>query len=128
MNWDDNFAKDIEAELGKRVERAAIYLTNVIKKKLNKGQAYKITKGANGRHYRGLEPSAPGEAPKKVRGDLQRSITYQMDNDKLGARVGTNLIVGFFLEMGTSKMAPRPFLRSTLIEEQAKIEQILGAG
>ena len=123
----DEFMREVGAELGRRIEKAAIHLTNKVKQKLNQSEPYKIGKGKRGRHYHGLDPSKPGEAPKKIRGDLQRSITYEMAPDKQSAKVGTNLFYGECLELGTSEMAARPFLRSTLIEQADAIKGILGA-
>ncbi len=126
MSWNDSFVKEMEAELGKRLEKAAIHLTNKIKLKLNVSQPYHISKGKAGKHYKGLDPSQPGQPPKKITGHLQRSITYEMAADKQSAKVGTNLLYGAVLELGGSKVAPRPYLRSTLIEEASAIEKILG--
>ncbi len=125
MTWDADAIKAMEVELGKRLERAAIYLQNTIRRKLNRSQPYSISKGKS---YHGLEPSLPGEPPKKVRGDLQRSIAYEMSKDKQSAKIGTNLAYGKHLELGTRYMQPRPYLRSTLQEEQGKIDQILSGG
>lgn len=122
----DDFMRDITQELGRRVEKAAIHLTNKMKEKVNRSQPYHIGKGKKGRYYHGEDPSKPGEAPKKIRGDLQRSITYEMAPDKQSAKVGTNLDYGAYLELGTSKMAPRPYIRSTFIEELPTINDILG--
>ncbi len=120
--------KDVERELGRRVEKAAIHLVNSIRQKLNRSQPYTISKSGSGKHYHGQDPSLPGEPPKKIRGDLQRSIAYEMGPDRLSAKVGTNLDYGAYLELGTSRMAPRPFLRSTLLEEQGTIDRILSGG
>lgn len=120
--------KEIQVELGKRVEKAAIHLMNTIRQKLNRSQPYTISKSSSGKHYHGQAPSLPGEPPKKIRGDLQRSITYEMGPDKLSAKVGTNLAYGAYLELGTAHIAPRPFLRSTLLEEQGTIDRILSGG
>lgn len=125
MTFDNQAIQKIQAELGKRVEKAAIHLTNAVKVKLNRSQPYHITTGPSGKHYHGEDPSLPGEPPKKITGFLQRSITYEMGEDKLSAKVGTNLNYGRHLELGTVNMAPRPYLRSTLKEEAARIDQIL---
>lgn len=126
MTFDEDFIKDVQAELAKRLERAAIHLANAIKMKLNRSQPYHITNSSGGRHYHGEDPSKPGEPPKKVTGFLQRSITYAMERDRQAARVGTNLEYGAVLELGGVNVAPRPYLRSTLIEESERINQILG--
>jgi HK97 gp10 family phage protein len=125
MIWNDDVIKDLEKELNQRIEKAAIHLMNQIKINLNESQPYTIYTGENGKYYHGDDPSKPGEYPKKVRGDLQRSITYTTDKVNHSAQVGTNLPYGEYLELGTVKMAPRSFLRRTLIEEQGKIDEIM---
>lgn len=72
--------------------------------------------------------SLPGEFPRKQTGDLRRRIAYEVDEASLVARVGTNLLYGKFLELGTKKMAPRPFLRRTLAAERDAITRLLAGG
>jgi phage gpG-like protein len=69
--------------------------------------------------------SQPGEFPRKQTGRLRATITYEVDTDLMVARVGTNLKYGKFLELGTRRMAPRPYLRKTLMAEQATIARLL---
>lgn len=61
-------------------------------------------------------PSAPGEPPHKRSSRLFTSITWQLGEDALGlyAIVGTNVEYAEFLEIGTDRMAARPFLRRAL--------------
>lgn len=63
-------------------------------------------------------PSAPGSAPAVVTGHLIGSIRAEQKHGEVGARirVGSNGKRGkaphwHLLEFGTSKMAPRPFIR-----------------
>jgi hypothetical protein len=60
-------------------------------------------------------PSVPGSAPASDSGDMIRSITHTVaiDGESIRARVGStmrNPDYPKFLEDGTSKMAPRPWL------------------
>lgn len=57
--------------------------------------------------------SNPGEPPRVETGNLKESVTTETErSDRMvETRIGTNVIYGLFLELGTSKMAPRPWLR-----------------
>ena len=68
--------------------------------------------------------SSPGEAPASRTGQLRGSIEYETTKDK--SVIGTRLQYGAFLELGTNRNAPRPWLRSTLLEERDTIKKILG--
>lgn len=61
-------------------------------------------------------PSSPGSSPHKRSGRLQTSITWELGEDALGlfAAVGTNVEYGDYLERGTERMQPRPFLQPAL--------------
>ena len=61
-------------------------------------------------------PSAPGEPPRIDTGELVDSIKAELRQDRNGVtvRVGTNVAHGLHLELGTSKMAARPWLRPAL--------------
>lgn len=68
-----------------------------------------------GRIY-GAGRSSAGDPPFKQTGRLRASITHELLDDAEGpfARVGTNLPYGLYLELGTRRMRPRPFLRRAL--------------
>lgn len=62
--------------------------------------------------------SIPGEAPAMRTGTLRRSIDQETErrplrNEFVGI-VGTNLNYGKYLELGTAKLEPRPYLRPAL--------------
>lgn len=61
-------------------------------------------------------PSSPGEPPHKRSARLQTSITWALGEDSLGvyAEVGTNVEYAIYLELGTDRMAARPFLEPAL--------------
>lgn len=68
-------------------------------------------------------PSAPGEPPHVRTATLTRSIdseTFERGGTFFG-RIGTNVKYGFWLEGGTRKMAPRPYLRPALDSQLPKI-------
>ena len=61
-------------------------------------------------------PSEPGEPPHLDTGTLARSIDWEVEDQprSIVGRIGTNLDYGRYLELGTSIMAPRPYLRPAL--------------
>lgn len=76
----------------------------------------------------GTDPSSPGETPHIGHGALRRSISSKIiDPDKLIGRVSTNIKYAPFLELGTSKMAARPFLRPALHNNQEELSKKLTA-
>ena len=52
--------------------------------------------------------SAPGQAPANVTGALVRSIKVNKEKNKSTIKIEKNYAI--FLEFGTSKMRPRPFI------------------
>lgn len=64
----------------------------------------------SGRLYGKHQASAPGEAPATNTGRLIKSIQWQILNQGLAAEIGSPLSYSSFLEDGTRKMDPRPWL------------------
>lgn len=60
-------------------------------------------------------------------GHLQSSITHRVVNEVNGAegQVGTNVEYGTFLEFGTQKMKPYPWLTPALNRNKSKINSII---
>jgi HK97 gp10 family phage protein len=100
-----------------------------------------FTKQGSGRIYgkRKHRASKPGEPPAIDTGTLRASIMSEVerhgsnvlgrvgpDVEKIAAKapVGTNVNYGYYLEIGTSKMAPRPYLRPALIRTRKKVVRI----
>lgn len=143
MQWKgEEYARETERSVGQRVQAAVIFLQTRIRQNISiagtgiAGSSFVGTAviGVSGKRYRkgrriyGSAPSAPGEYPRKQFGTLRQSIATDYDPATVTARIGTNLAYGRWLEMGTRKMAARPFLRRTLGVEQEKIkDMILGA-
>ena len=75
-------------------------------------------------------PSAPGEPPHVDTGHLSgRCIFWRMrDDGTLAVEVGVNVKYGIWLELGTSRMAARPYLRSTFLEMLPTIGRIVATG
>jgi hypothetical protein len=138
LEWNGDRAKAaIRAELARRLNRAAILVLNHWKDLINTDGTGVRAKSGGGRDKQGrfrkkkgglaygANPSAPGEPPHKQRGRLLASAAWEVVG--LVARVGTNLLYGRWLELGTSRMAARPSLRRALKEMQGEVLAILRA-
>lgn len=118
--YGENFLRMTTAELQKGFTKAGVYFTSKTRGYLNTSQPYQRTK-RTGRHI-GLAPSRPGEFPRKLSGQLQRSITWTLDKKKLVLTVGSNLQeYPSMLETGTRFMRPRPWLTLAFAKEKNKI-------
>jgi len=122
----------IEREMARRIRVCCILVWNHAKVLVNtegtgvsggyKTATKRVRKG--GLIY-GANPSRPGEPPHKQRGRLLASIAWEVAG--LIGRVGTNVDYGRFLELGTRKMAARPWLRRALAEKTPECLAILRA-
>lgn len=118
---DAAYRRMLVAGLERGLGQQGALLVGHIKKKINRSQP--VSYGNSGRAY-GKDPSKPGEPPKKVTQELLNSINFVVETDPgaITLSVGTNIPYGRYLELGTSnedgspKMAPRPYLRSSLVE------------
>ena len=103
---------DARVGIGRALAVSVMDLDRYAKEKLQGG-------GRSGRTYargkRGVhQASAPGEFPKSDYGQLVKSLFFRVGADKLTAYFGTKLAYGKHLELGTSRMAARPWMRPTL--------------
>lgn len=107
----DEFLKIVESEMQKRLATAA-----------------EVVRAEAVRSIRTPYPpaSTPGNPPHSRSGasGLLGSVFYDVDSAKHEAIVGTPLKYGLYLELGTKKMAARPWLRPALERCRAKIKAI----
>lgn len=71
-------------------------------------------------------PSPPGEPPGQDTGALLSSVRTKMDEDGLGAAVGTDLDYARHVEFGTLAALARPFLLNTFEDHKTLIEREIG--
>lgn len=73
----------------------------------------------------GHHPSLPGNPPAPDTGNLRASIHYTVETTDNGglARIGTDVEYGKHLEFGTSRMAPRPWLKPALMNNESFVKQ-----
>lgn len=105
IRWNGDQLKGIlDDEIAKRLATAA----EVVRARAVRSVS---VSGWAGGSYR---PSKPGDPPHADTRQLGQSIFYVVMRDDQKAIVGTNLKKGLFLEVGTSKMRARPYLRPAL--------------
>lgn len=82
-----------------------------------------------GKLVRHAFPSLPGDPPHRQTGDLASSVQIDVSDagGKPVGKVGTNLRKGRWLELGTKKMAARPWLRRAFLEKIPAVRQIISA-
>jgi hypothetical protein len=123
-NWNGDGAMDHVRGLAMGfVTQAAIVVERRAKELLSvPGTAF----GAKGKRLDDQVRSKPGEPPRKQTGTLRARVTYEVDEKTMTARVGTNLLYGKALELGTKRgLKPRPWLRRALYEMQGKVNELL---
>jgi phage gpG-like protein len=113
----------LESEMKRRLTACAILLAGYAKRLVSTAGTGTAGKGKKKKRVYGAKPSAPGDPPAKQTGRLRASITWELSGRT--ARVGTNLLYGRFLELGTRLMAARPWLRRSLAECADRIRAIL---
>lgn len=72
-------------------------------------------------------PSKPGEPPRKRTGWGQRHILWDFDDTKMEGRVGIsqNAIYMLYLELGTRRIKPRPWLVATMTKFMAELRVLM---
>lgn len=103
--------------------RAVLYYHARLQDALN--VSAKVGRGTKASDY---QASRPGEPPRKRTGWLQRNVVYELDRMSLRARVGVtkNALYGVFLELGSIRIAARPWLLSTLRKCWTQIAELAG--
>jgi HK97 gp10 family phage protein len=105
------FRGDMRNEMRKRLSRAAISVSRHAKQLVS---------------VAGPSASRPGSPPHKQTGRLRASIAWELVGDDR-ARVGTNVKYGRYLELGTSRMSPRPWLVRSAKETTSEVTRIITA-
>ncbi|MCB1713003.1 MAG: HK97 gp10 family phage protein [Candidatus Riesia sp.] len=86
------------------------------------GKFYRATK--DGKMH---QASAPSEFPKSNTGNLVKNITVEKVPNQVAATVGSRDAAeyGYYLEFGTSKMQPRPWLGRSAEQEREAINKLI---
>lgn len=118
--------REFEAGFRRNVSAACIYLTNAIKADISQSGTLRYTSIMDKRSktIRNFTHSIAGNPPFKQTGRLRASISWEIVQGLVG-RVGTNVLYGLFLDQGTRKMRPRPFLEANVKKHFATLVSIL---
>lgn len=99
--------------------RAQILRNEVVEQLSQPGSGRTYATGNRTSPHDSHTASAPGDPPAVNTGRLRQSITaLQISPGRW--RVGTNVEYAIFLEWGTRKMAPRPFMRPAVEKSRGK--------
>lgn len=123
----DQVQAQLFALLNQRMKLATVYLQGEVRKSINIG------------NRDGKNPSAPGEPPHKVSGQLQISIVTAVvaSGTEIMGVVGTNKQYARRLELGfvgtdsrghNIHQEPRPFLRPALVNHGPQALEVLRTG
>ena len=116
-------------ELQHTIQQAAEDVRNEMlrsmKEEQKSGRMYPIKPKGQQKSVRYYRASAPGEAPAVRSGNLQNSIHTEYDDKGLTAYVGVlelaKVDYAAYLEYGTRKMEPRPFIEPALEKNKDQI-------
>jgi HK97 gp10 family phage protein len=68
----------------------------------------------------------PTPAPLLRTGEMRASIEFEVDAGTLTGAVGSHDMVALYQEIGTSKIPPRPFLKTAMLASQPQAEIFFG--
>jgi len=92
-------AEEIKRRAGQGLKAATIFLSSRIKEILSVPAPRKLVKPKYGApYYRATTPATPGAPPRKLSGQLRRSIAWEMRQSDTVGRVGTNMVYARRLE------------------------------
>lgn len=113
--------KKIEDATERALEKTAIAITNTIKEIMREPKSG-ILRSRGKRVI--SRSSASGEPPAVQTGRLRASIAHKKPAP-LTRHIGTNVVYGRHLEIGTSRMKARPFLRPSLDRNRDRLEKFM---
>lgn len=125
----EEFKKHLNAEIIQRLRTACEVVRATAVKSLNVTAHVRTRRrDAQGRFKSatvGYEPSKPGQPPRWRTRTLIGSVFYDVDESEQAGIVGTPVDYGRHLELGTTNMAARPWLRPSLYRNLQRITKIL---
>lgn len=123
VEWD---ASDLIARVRRGAQRGIVAATEDIRTEVTR---LIIQTAKTGRIYRRRsvthQASAPGEPPASDTGRLVGSLRTEYDFDHLKGTLMASTSYAGYLEFGTQRMAPRPFMRPALVNRKDEVEKLV---
>lgn len=112
--YGDKVKAKIRNHLERNLDAAAVFLTNAVRDLISKGRP----------------ASGSWEPPHVQTGHLRRNVGWNRIAGllrRIGTGIGGKLSVGYayWLEYGTRKMLPRPFMRPSLYSARADLKRLI---
>lgn len=125
LKWHgDDVRRELNLSVRQRLEAACRTLRRHAREKANRAyrKSYRLRGGGE---VTETGASRPGEYPRKRTGDLRTSFDFEFYPSGMKARWGTNVKYGKWLEFGTRRMAPRPWMALTNRAKADEVKRLL---
>jgi HK97 gp10 family phage protein len=115
-------ANNVKTDLGRAIVNSCQLVENTAKKGMT-DTSIDTSKTYEHNHH----PSVEFDYPAVDTGRLRQSVTHDVEenNGEVVGRVGTGLAYGAYLELGTTRMSPRPWLKPSLANNREKIHTLI---
>jgi HK97 gp10 family phage protein len=128
--YGQEFKAKVQRHVGANLDAAAIFLTNDIKNSFGDSGVTGTRSGAT-QSQRAANRSEPWGPPNVDSGHLRKNTGWDRHGNmrrRIGTGIGDKESVGYamWLEFGTRKMQPRPFLRPALSRNADKLRKMIG--
>lgn len=118
----EQIIREVQARAKKGLKAATIWVSGKVKEILSVPAPRALVKPRFGApYYRATSPATPGAPPRKLSGQLRRSIAWEMRNNDTVGRIGTNMVYGRKLEEMN-----HPYLSLALQTYGNEIKTIMG--
>lgn len=126
FNWfGPKVEKEIKAKVNRGLRAGAAYLSGKVKETISRAAPRKrvVSKKTGAIYYRATTRAVPGAPPRKLSGQLRRSIAYEVNDAEGTARIGTNMKYARRHEKGNHS-----FLVPTLQKHASTIAALIAQG
>ena len=129
LKWrGDTFNHRLKDATAEGLQRATVFYHNACRRAVSAPNTGKSPRGGGARVY--PNASQPGKPPRLRTGFGRANILQEFSKDKMAGRVGVGrkAMYMFYLEIGTRRVARRPWLMKTLQHNQERIGQLAATG